>query len=98
MRNAFIFLCGLFTVAAAWALYRDAGFRIRESRTGGRDEVGTRGIEDSAKRIETTRAGLEAIIESNRARVAADAGDRQAARFTHSAVTPRTGRLPRPAP
>jgi tetratricopeptide (TPR) repeat protein len=80
MRSAFIFLCGLFIVVAAWAIYRDSGLGIRESGTGARDAgVGTGRTQGSAQRTQTTRAGLEAIIESNRTRVAADVGDGEAA-------------------
>ena len=74
MRNAFIALCGLFTVLAAWAIYRDSWIGMRDSGATAREvqRPGT-GVQM------TTRAGLEGIIELNRKRVAADAGDGEAA-------------------
>jgi hypothetical protein len=66
MRNAFIILCGLFTVLATWAVYRDSGLGLRDSKTGARAAgSGPQTIGAQA----TTRSGLEAIIETNRQRV-----------------------------
>lgn len=74
MRNAFIVLCGFFAVVAAWAIYRDSRLGIRDSGSGTRE---VQGAVPSAQT--TTRAGLEAVIESSRQRVAADVGDGEAA-------------------
>ena len=69
MRKAFIYLCGLFTVVAAWAIYRDSGVGVRDAKAGTLD-MGTAPRAVGAQR--TTRAGLEAMIEANRQRVAAE--------------------------
>ena len=76
MRKAFIYLCGLFTVVAAWAIYRDSGLVIRDAKAGTLD-MGTAPRAVDAQR--TTRAGLEAIIEATRQRVSAHVGDGEAA-------------------
>ena len=76
MRNAFVMLCGFFTVLSAWAIYRDSELGIRAAKT---ETLDTGAAPDAAGAQSTTRAGLEAIIESSRERVSADAGDGEAA-------------------
>ena len=76
MRNAFIIVCGLFTVLATWAIYRDSGPGLQDSRTKAPEtEAGPHTISAQVK----TRSGLEAIIETNRKRVEANVGDGEAA-------------------
>ena len=76
MRNGFIILCGLFTLLASGAVYRNSGVGPRDSGPGTGDVEAER---HTMRAQATTRAGLGAIIETNRKRVQANVGDGEAA-------------------
>ncbi len=80
MRKAFIYLCGLFTVLAAWAIYRDSGLGIRDAGAAVPSTApDAREGDGSGAAVRTTRDGLDATIASNRQKVAANPGDGEAA-------------------